>query len=97
MLILSIITFSTLPQTLTTELNLKRFKSMSLAILGSGWSGSGAMVELLKKVSLAQQDILELDFWRRPNGLHNIKINGNAYFFGNEIFSQQDNFRQSLR
>lgn len=67
---------------------MKRFKSMSLAILGSGWSGSGAMVELLKSQSGATGYPFELDFWRRPNGLHNIKNQREMLiFFGNEIFS----------
>lgn len=61
--------------------------SLSLAILGSGWSGSGALIDLLKRQSLVSGYPLELDFWRRPNGLNELKTQRELLiFFGNESF-----------
>ena len=61
--------------------------SPSLAILGSGWSGSGALIDLLKRQSLVSGYPLEVDFWRRPNGLHELKTQRELLiFFGNESF-----------
>ena len=60
---------------------------LSIAILGSGWSGSGALIDLLKKQSLVSGYPYELDFWRRPNGLNGLKTqSGLITFFVNEFF-----------
>ncbi len=66
---------------------MNKCSSLSIAILGSGWSGSGALIELLKKQSLVSGYPLELDFWRRPNGLNELKTQRELIiFFANEAF-----------
>ena len=54
---------------------------LSIAILGSGWSGSGALIDLLKKQSLVSGYPYELDFWRRPNGLNGLKTQSGLITF----------------
>ena len=41
-----------------------------MAIIGTGWSGSGALIDVLKQQSLWSGYPYELDFWRRHNGLN---------------------------
>lgn len=67
---------------------MKKNSPPSLAVLGSGWSGSGAIIDLLKKKSRVASYPYELDFWRRPNGLHDLKSRRELlFFFGSEIFA----------
>ena len=68
---------------------MNKYPSLSLAILGSGWSGSGALIDLLKKQAPVSGYPFELDFWRRPNGLHELKTQRELLiFFGSEfVFS----------
>jgi hypothetical protein len=40
-----------------------------VGIIGLGWSGSGALVDLLKKQTSSSAYPIELDFFRKPNGL----------------------------
>ena len=67
---------------------MKKNSLHSLAILGSGWSGSGAMIDLFNRQSQVASYPYELDFWRRPNGLSNLKSRRELlFFFGSEIFA----------
>ena len=67
---------------------MKKYSSLSLAVLGTGWSGSGALIDLLKKQSQVSSYPYELDFWRRPNGLRDLKSQRELFiFFGKEIFA----------
>ena len=67
---------------------MKKYSSLSLAVLGTGWSGSGALIDLLKKQSQISSYPYELDFWRRPNGLRDLKSQRELFiFFGKEIFA----------
>ena len=59
----------------------------SIAILGAGWSGSGALIDLFKKQSRVSCYPYELDFWRRPNGLSGLETRSEVFFFCvNETF-----------
>tara|TARA_B100001250_G_scaffold414529_1_gene453589 strand:- start:53 stop:991 length:939 start_codon:yes stop_codon:yes gene_type:complete len=66
---------------------MKKHSSLSLAIIGSGWSGSGALIDLFKKQSPVFGYPFELDFWRRPNGLYEVQTQRELLiFFVNETF-----------
>jgi hypothetical protein len=66
---------------------MNKYSSMSLAVIGSGWSGSGALIDLLKRQSSVSGYPFELDFWRKPNGLYELETKRELLiFFGNEIF-----------
>lgn len=51
---------------------LARESARSIAIIGTGWSGSGAVVDLFEQSSFASAYPTELDFWRRPGGVIDI-------------------------
>jgi len=41
----------------------------NIAIVGLGWSGSGALIDLFEKAGNVDRYPYELDFWRKPGGL----------------------------
>jgi len=65
---------------------MKKHSPFSIGVIGSGWSGSGALIDLLKKHSSVSVYPYELDFWRKPNGLYEAKTKREILiFFLNEI------------
>ena len=48
-------------------------KNKTIAIIGLGWSGSGALIDLCQKTGNFASFPYEMDFWRRPKGLYSIK------------------------